>query len=445
MRTITRRILASLTTITMSIGALAGCGDSAGSKDEGLGTADKPVTLNFWGWQPVQDQWGKIEAKWNEENPNIKINMWRNADQAEYEKKLRTAIAGGEGPDVFAINSGSMVSQYDKFAEDMTKLADQYMPDWKTNVSESAISQMKNSDDKLVAMPTLLTGQEYLLYNETLLKELGITKIPQTYDELVAVCKKIKTKGLIPVAYGAKDTWHLVDLFVYLSNQFGEGDIYKAEDGKASFTDETFVKTMQAWKQMADDQIFEEGAVGVPTYPDTSDGYFMQRQTPFLASGSWHTSMVVTDPEIPMEGPIQKDVLGMVEFPQVGPNKSGPTTGVDYALSVSKDSPRKEAAMKFIEFMTTGSGQKIWTNFLQGSPVATNVKVDLRSDITETQRKSVEMVNESQQNSKLVRKLKYAELENELGVQMQNVYTGTSSVEDALVAVQKVNESIDRN
>ncbi|KAB8288397.1 sugar ABC transporter substrate-binding protein [Bifidobacterium ramosum] len=441
-----KKVITTVTAALVSVGMLAACGSgNAGGADEGLGTADKPVSIDFWAWQPVEDQWKPIIAEWEKENPNIKINLWRNADQAEYEKKLRTAIASGEGPDVFALNSGSMVTQYGKFADDMAKLSDQYMKGWKDNVSSTAIDQMTDKDGKLVGMPTLLTGQEYLLYNETFLKELGITEMPKTYDELVKICKQLKAKGLVPIAYGAKDIWHLVDLFVYLSNEFGEGDIYKAEDGKMKFTDETFVKTMKAWKQMADDQIFEDGAVGVPTYPDTNDNYFAERKTPFLASGSWHSSMVVIPEGMPgLTGKIANDTLGMIEFPQVGPIHSGPTTGVDYALTVNKDSKRKEASMKFIEFMTTGKGQTLWTNMLQGSPVYTKAKVELRKDITETQRESVEMVNKTQSESKLTRKLKYADLENEIGVQMQNVYTGQSSVEDALASIEKVNESVDR-
>ena len=38
----------------------------------------------------------------------------------------------------------------------------------------------------------------------------------------------------MPLALGAKDGWHLDDIFVWLSNQYGEGDVYKAAEGKAS-------------------------------------------------------------------------------------------------------------------------------------------------------------------------------------------------------------------
>mgnify|MGYP000550295539 FL=1 len=76
----------------------------------------------------------------------------------------------------------------------------------------------------------------------------------------------------------------------------------------------------------------------------------------------------------------------MMEFPQVGDKATGPTTGVDFGLSVNKDSKKKEAAMKFIEFMTTGEGQQEWINTLQGAPVDKDMKVEVSSDATESAR-----------------------------------------------------------
>ena len=55
----------------------------------------------------------------------------------------------------------------------------------------------------MVAMPTITSGSEYILYNKTLLDEQGI-KVPTTYDELVAANKELKAKGLMPLALGAR-------------------------------------------------------------------------------------------------------------------------------------------------------------------------------------------------------------------------------------------------
>ena len=208
-----------------------------------------------------------------------------------------------------------------------------------------------------------------------------------------------------------------------------------------SFTEDTFVKAMKAWKQMIDDGLFQEGAVGTSTYPDARDNYFYARKTAFLPTGSWHVSAVLPNDETKGTA-VENDELGMVEFPTIGDVDAGPTTGVDFGLCVNKDSNKKEAAMKFIEFMTTGTGQQEWINTLQGSPVATGMEVQVPDDATETAKESIALVNEGQSSSKLERKLTSQELNDEIGVQMQNIYTGDATVESALEAIQQVRESL---
>lgn len=438
---ISKKAVAIVSAAALTLG-LAACG-SESSSDEGVGTADKPVTLEFWGWNPSEQHWAKIYAAWQKENPNIKINFQQQTQQADYLKKLQAGFAGGDGPDVFGLQSGALITQYSKFSDDMEKLADKYMSGWKDDVSSGAIDQMKDKDGKIVAMPTISSGQEYLLYNKTFLDELGM-KVPTTYDELKQEAQELRAKGLAPVALGAKESWHLDDLFVWMSNQFGEGDIYKVEEGKGKFTDPTFVKTMKMWKQMVDDGVFQDGAVGTATYPDARDNYFYARKTPFFPTGSWHVSATISDDETKGTA-VEGDELGMVQFPSLTDKPAKPTTGVDFALAVNKDSKRKEAAMKFIQFMTTGEGQRIWTNTLQGSPVSKKTKIELPSTATQSAKDSVALITKGQAESKLVRKLNYPELDNEIAVQMQNIYTGSTTVDEALKAIQTVNESIDRD
>ena len=438
-----KKMVAAFGAVAMSVGLFTGCGSaSGGGADEGVGTADKPVTLTFWTWQPTDAQWKSIYASFQKKYPNIKIKWWRTSEMSDYQKKLQTAMAGGDGPDVFGVQAGSTVEQYGRFADDMKKLANQYMPGWDSKVAEGAVEQTTNADGKMVAMPTITSGSEYILYNKTLLDENGV-KVPSTYDELLEANKTLTSKGLMPLALGAKDGWHLDDIFVWLSNQYGEGDVYDAAAGKKSFTDKIFVKTMKAWKQMIDDGLFQDGAVGTSTYPDARDNYFYARKTAFFPTGSWHVSAVLPNDETKGTA-IEKDELGMMEFPTVGDKDTGPTTGVDFGLCVNKDSKKKEAAMKFIEFMTTGNGQQEWINTLQGAPVDKDMKVGVPDDATESAEASIDLVTKGQAESKLARKLTSQEPNDEIAVQMQNIYTGDATVDSALKSIQTVNESIDR-
>ena len=185
---------------------------------------------------------------------------------------------------------------------------------------------------------------------------------------------------------------------------------------------------------------------------ECADGTFKQRyRSECLGNTTGHDKHlvgVVSDTQFTADTDIGVPELAigvvLAEFPQVGDKATGPTTGVDFGLSVNKDSKKKEAAMKFIEFMTTGEGQQEWINTLQGAPVDKDMKVEVPSDATESAKASIDLVTKGQASSKLERKLTSQELNDEIGVQMQNIYTGDATVDSALKAIQQVNESIER-
>ena len=45
-----------------------------------------------------------------------------------------------------------------------------------------------------------------ILYNRDMFEEHG-WKIPETWDELLALCDEIKAEGILPFYMGYKDTW----------------------------------------------------------------------------------------------------------------------------------------------------------------------------------------------------------------------------------------------
>jgi len=413
------------------------------SEKSALATEKGPTTLVFWSWLPTTVQWDAMVNEFEKENPSIKIDYTR-TEQSDYFEKLQVAMASGTGPDVFGMTTGPMVNQYAPFCAQMDTLSDKDIPDWRTVISQSAIAECTSKDGQLVGMPMLVAGMDYLLYNDTLMKECGIDKVPATNDEMVAASKLIRAKGYIPVAIGAADDWVNVDWFVNVSNQFEPGAIYKAEEGKRSFTDQCFIDTANAWASLFKNGVFEDGALGVVTYPDARDQYFFNRKAVFFATGSWHVG-----PTSPSDNEIegteikkQNDVIGMTMFPQMGPNEFRATTGVDLMLAVNKDSKEQDAAMKFIQFMSMGDGQQQWIDCLQGSTVANTISYKGKVD-GKLQQQSIDALNKWNSEAIGSRKLKYAELEKALVVALQNVAAGADAKTE-LQAVQNISASIKR-
>lgn len=399
------------------------------------------VTLSFWSWLPTTDQSEEMIAEFEKQNPNIKIDYTR-TEQDDYFEKLQVAMASGTGPDLFGLTTGAMTEQYAPFAENMSDLGDEYWTDWKDKISDTAVEQCTTEDGTVVGMPLLVAGMTDLLYNKTLMDECGIEKVPTTYEELKDAAAKAKEKGYVCVAAGAADDWVNSDWFVQISNEFEEGAVYEAEKGERPWTDQCFVDTMTAWQNLFNDGIFEDGALGVATYPDARDQYFFARKSVFFLTGSWHLG-----PTSPSNSEIQgteignkKDTIGMSVFPSM--TEDGTicgTSGVDIMLAVNKDCEEKEAAMKFVEFMANGDGQQYWVNQLQGAPVSKDISYTGEVD-GDLQQQSIDEVNGYVSNAVGNRKLSNSEVETAIQVAMQNVAAGADPAEE-LKTVQDVQDA----
>lgn len=399
------------------------------------------VTLSFWSWLPTTDQSEEMIAEFEKQNPDIKIDYTR-TEQSDYFEKLQVAMASGTGPDLFRLTTGTMTEQYAPFAEDMSGLGDEYWSDWKDTISETAVEQCTTEDGTVVGMPLLVAGMTDLLYNKTLMDECGIEKVPTTYEELKDAAAKAKEKGYVCVAAGAADDWVNSDWFVQISNEFEEGAVYEAEKGERPWTDQCFVDTMTAWQNLFNDGIFEDGALGVATYPDARDQYFFARKSIFFLTGSWHLGPIspsnseIQGTDIGNQG----DTIGMCVFPSMSEDgKICGTSGVDIMLAVNKDCKEKEAAMKFVQFMADGDGQQYWVNYLQGAPVSKNISYTGTVD-GELQQQSIDEVNSYVSNAVGNRKLSNSEVETAIQVAMQNVAAGADPA-DELKTVQDVQDA----
>ncbi len=454
-----KKIVAIMAAAMMTVGCLSGCGSDASSEE----TADTPaqetgdeaqaeapaeseaggeeVTLTFWSWLPTTDQSEEMIAAFEEANPGIKIDYTR-TEQDDYFEKLQVAMASGTGPDLFGLTTGPMKEQYAPFAEEMRALADANWSGWSDVISENAVEQCSTEDGSVVGMPLLVAGMTDLLYNKTLMDECGIESVPKTYEELKDAAAKAKEHGYVCVAVGAADDWINSDIFVQLSNEFEEGAVYAADRGERPWTDQCFVDTMTAWQQMFNDGIFEEGALGVATYPDARDQYFFARKSVFFLTGSWHLG-----PTSPTNSEIEgteiannNDVIGMCVFPSVvDDGKICGTAGVDVMMAVNRDCKEKEAAMKFVEYMANGEGQQYWVNKLQGAPVSKEISYTGTVD-GELQQQSIDEVNSYVSNAVGNRKLSNSEVETAIQIAMQNVAAGADPAAE-LQGVQDVQDA----
>jgi raffinose/stachyose/melibiose transport system substrate-binding protein len=408
----------------------------------GLSVAETVIT--WWTWVPTDIQYESIKKAFEAKYPDIKIEFWR-GELPDYQKKLQVAMMAGEGPDVMGMQIGGMMSQYSKFLLPVRPMADsKWGAGWESKLTPIALDETKDSKGNLVALPINFSAQEFVLYNKAIFDKAGIKDLPKTFDEWKAICDKLRAQGIIPVALGAKDVWHDVDVFVALSNQFAPGAIYQAEGGKKKWTDKEFVDTMKAWKRLFDDKIVQDGALGVSTYPDARDQYYYAGKAAMFMTGTWHVGYALPGGE-KFGTKIEKDPTGIFILPQVGPNPSRAIASVDTAIAINKDTKNKEAAWKLFSFMTMEEGQQIMADFMQGSPSKKGIEVQTLSKFPyKSEADALTYANNAISNAVGRRTLVHPEINNALGLAMQEVASGKKTPESALADVQKVSQKVKR-
>jgi ABC-type glycerol-3-phosphate transport system substrate-binding protein len=124
-----------------------------------------------------------------------------------------------------------------------------------------------------------------------MLEKYGL-KTPTSRAELAEAAKVLRDAGQYPLCIGAKDDWINLDVWMNIANGVSSEKLYKAIAGEVAFTDADLVKSFEIWKGLFDDGIFQDGALGVNMYTDTTDLFDRDATIPMIptAPGSSKTT-----------------------------------------------------------------------------------------------------------------------------------------------------------
>ncbi|MFC5529192.1 ABC transporter substrate-binding protein [Cohnella yongneupensis] len=312
----------------------------------------EPVTISFMHFKSdVTDGIAKIVEQFEAENPNIKVDV-QPVKYDDYYTLLKTKMAGGDIVDVFTLNAGSNTKLFNDggYLEDLT--AQPFMSNF-----EPSVLQEQATDGKNYIMP-LNAGPIAVFYNKKIFSDLGI-EIPRTYDALMAAAQKIKDAGKTPFALGWKDGW---PLGMWLSRDFPSNAVLvdkqtdffdKLEKGEAKFADNPATKTVIAHAQ----DMFKYGnkdQLGVD-YNGAVD-LFAKEEAAMMYMGVWPLA------DIQKKNPALYET-GMGYFPYPFTNDESLNKlefNPDASLAVNSKSEHKDAAMKFLAFLSSKEGGDAW-------------------------------------------------------------------------------------
>lgn len=354
-----KKLFAIITTTALGASLFAGCGannNAEGGANAGNGGAEnEKVTLNVWGMGEEAKTLPKVAEEFTKENPNITINVqalpW---DQGH--EKLLTAVASKKGPDVIQMGTSWIPEFADAGAlADLAPYVEKY-PELKPENFFPGAVEAGTYEDKFVSSPWYVETR-VLYYRSDLLREAGYDAPPQTWEELSDAAQKLAARG--DGKYGISIDPKEQSLGFMFARQ--NGAEWFTEDGQPDFASDRFVEAVEYINSF-----YQNGSapkdLGLDIIPAFKEGIL-----PMFISGPWMIKLIQDQaPEI--DGNWSMAVLPKKE------NNISLLGGSN--LSIFEHSKNKDAAAKFVAFMSKSDTQLKWMEYTSSLPATTDAWED---------------------------------------------------------------------
>lgn len=198
-----------------------------------------------------------------------------------------------------------------------------------------------------------------ILYNREMFKEHG-WEIPTTWEELTALCKTIKSEGILPFYFGFKDTWTCLAPWNSLSVDLAPADIcQQVNAGNANFT-EAYREVAEKIKTLVS---YGEDGPFAYGYNDACTA-FANGESAMFAIGSYAV------PQIQSVNP-DMDIDSFVTPGSSDPNGNTLNSGVDLQFCVTTacmDEGKKEAAYEVLDFLLADENVQMYLDDQKAVP-----------------------------------------------------------------------------
>jgi raffinose/stachyose/melibiose transport system substrate-binding protein len=305
----------------------------------------------IWNTDPRQAALGDIIKAFEAANPDIKILL--NAQEPDaYKTNIRVSLGGAQPPDIFFVWSGEkMLHNFVRGGNvaDLTADLDANAKAWRSRLVASSLDSY-TYDGKTYGIPYLLQST-FFLYNKEMFAKNG-WKAPQTWNELLALCDKIKAKGLTPLSLGNLQKWPASHFPCVLTQRLiGKSAAERQYDpmGPGSYDDPAWTKSLEILKGMADKGYFSKAPNGVDRAMART--LFYSGKAAMFYTGTWDFARLSKDGEAPESF---WDAWDFFNFPKVdgGKGEQDCLAGSADGYVISSKTPNRAAAVKFLQFMT---------------------------------------------------------------------------------------------
>jgi multiple sugar transport system substrate-binding protein len=218
-----------------------------------------------------------------------------------------------------------------------------------SNYSDAFKAASTGNDGKGYFIP-LYNYPWVVMYRPSVFEAKGYT-VPKTWDEFIALMDKMKTDGLIPLAFGDFDGWPAMGTFDILNMRINGYQFHvDLMAGKEKWTDPKVKAVFETWAKL------------LPYYSDGGVGQKWQDASTQLVQGLAGMYFLGTFASQTFQGTDAEGDLAFFAFPTLGTDFDA-ELGIDApidGLLLSKAPKNLEGAKALMECFSTGAAQQIY-------------------------------------------------------------------------------------
>ena len=410
------------------------------------GDGGEKTVVKFQTWNPGDEEYTHaMLEKFEEEHPDIQID-YTFMPYTDHVEKLKVDLSAGDAADVYGVQTGAMYKEFRDFEEDLTPyMAEKYGDDWTSNFNEYAMSLLQGDDGEYYAVPLGLSYAGYVWANMSYFDKYNL-ELPTNYDELKEVCQTFRDNGEYPLVIGAKDSWINIDTWMNIAADINTEKLYSAIEGETPFTDEDLVQSFQIWQNCFTDSVFQDGALGVGMYTDSTDMYQKEGSIPMILNGSWALGAYMDSDEQSQEvynseGASHK--IFLMDWNNDG--KIAPVEeAVDVSLAINNQSKVKDAAWTFVDWMIHEGADTLVNGQLQYMPARNDMELNVEG-LNENGTENLEYcVEQGKNNVGGYREMAYAELKETISNELTELALGDVTPEEAAETIEAASQAQER-
>ncbi|MER5858411.1 ABC transporter substrate-binding protein [Streptomyces sp. NPDC059688] len=246
------------------------------------------------------------------------------------------------------------------------------------NFPEAMKKLSKGEDGKYYFVP-MTTYPWAVFYRKSVFQQHGY-EVPATWDDFVALLKRMKKDGLVPLAFGDKDAWPAMGTFDQINFRLNGYDFHvQLMAGKASWTDAKVKAVFDHWTEIL--PYHQDGFMG-RTWQDAAQTLVAKKAGMYVL-GSFVAQQFTDKAAL--------DDLDFFPFPELNSaygqdTVEAPTDG----FMVSKSPKNHAGVVKLLEYLGSPAAEELYLK-TDPSVVAAAGKADT-SSYSALQKKAFEMI-----------------------------------------------------